>query len=123
MSDYIVKLAQIKKDVGIIQDSIFFELHNLEKENAELKTKNEKLKQCVLDIFWLTDRNHVLNKLCDCEQLVGFICNSCQKSKCNFKYKSFVKDLEGESNNRPPKLNLKDSFALFMADFKASNKA
>jgi hypothetical protein len=44
MSEYIKKLAQIKKDIGIIQDSIFFELHNLEKENAKLKEQLAELR-------------------------------------------------------------------------------
>lgn len=40
MSDeYIKKLSQIKRDITLIQDSIFFELHNLEKENTQLKAK------------------------------------------------------------------------------------
>ena len=44
MSDYIKKLAQIKEDIGIIQDSIFFELYNLNKENEKLKAENERVK-------------------------------------------------------------------------------
>jgi len=45
MSEYIEKLSQIKKDIGIIQDSIFFELYNLNEANIKLKAENAKLRQ------------------------------------------------------------------------------
>ena len=47
MSDYIKKLSQMKSDIGIIQDSIFFELHNLEQELTTIKEQNKKLRECV----------------------------------------------------------------------------
>jgi hypothetical protein len=37
MSDYIKKLAQMKSDIGVIQDAIFFEFYNMEAENKRLR--------------------------------------------------------------------------------------
>lgn len=37
MSENIEKLSRIKKDIGAVQDSIFFELHSLDQEITRLK--------------------------------------------------------------------------------------
>lgn len=37
MSENIEKLSRIKKDIGIVQDSIFFELYKLDQEITRLK--------------------------------------------------------------------------------------
>ena len=44
MSDeYIKKLSQIKKDIGVVQDSIFFELHKLNEINKSLESRIKEL--------------------------------------------------------------------------------
>lgn len=39
MSEYIKKIAQIKNDIMIIQDAVFFELNKLEEENKETRKR------------------------------------------------------------------------------------
>lgn len=41
--EYIKKLSQIKKDIGVVQDSIFFELHKLNEINKSLESRIKEL--------------------------------------------------------------------------------
>ena len=47
MSEYIEKLSRIKKDIGLIQDSIYLELFKLEQENAKLKERSKEAENVI----------------------------------------------------------------------------
>ena len=66
MSDeYIKKLSQIKSDIGLVQDSIFFELHTLNERNEKLQSKIDELvkaletiEKCVVETGLYTVPTH-----------------------------------------------------------------